>query len=78
MLFPVAGCHSAYKFGTSEQLLWIRDGIEHAKEKWYFRIYNREPCNGPLNQLLFLVTACEQYAFIRHVQPLEIIIKSQK
>lgn len=38
MLCAVAGCHAARKFGTSEQLLWIRDGIEHAKEKWYFHI----------------------------------------
>jgi len=25
-----------YTSGTLEQLFWIRDGTEHAKEKWIF------------------------------------------
>lgn len=52
LLFAVAGCHAACKSGTSEQLLWIRDGIQHTKEKWYSCINNWEPHNGPLNQLV--------------------------
>lgn len=36
MLLAVAGCLVLYVSGTLGQLLWIRDGTEHAEEKWDF------------------------------------------
>lgn len=68
MLLAVAGCLILYVSGTLGQLLWIRDGTEHAKEKWHFVCGKRAPHNSPLNQLICSSPGWESCDFICYMQ----------